>query len=89
MTDEPSSQLDHLHRRPPVLDDTALCPMWIDPHDDEPSRIYWMDQYQEQLAVTQALRSDLSAARYQRDIWWPLGFCVGLICGIGLGVWLS
>lgn len=77
--------------RPPILDDLAYGvrmtnDVWVDddPHDTAASRRYWMDQCQEQLAVTQQLRSDLSAARYERDIWWPLAFGVGVLCGMGL-----
>jgi hypothetical protein len=30
----------------------------------------------------------LRDARFQRDIYWPLGFCVGVLCGLGLAVLL-
>jgi len=89
MTDELSSQLNHLHRRPPVLDDTVQ--VWTDEPVIDYQRAYesMCDKSHTDNATIDALRSDLSAARYQRDIWFPLAFCVGVICGIGLGVWLS
>jgi hypothetical protein len=84
----PKYQRGELHA--PVLDDGAVPAAsdypWTDdgdPHDTPGSRRYWIEQYQEQLAVTQALRSDLSGARFERDIWWPLAFCVGVLCGLG------
>lgn len=74
----------------PIFDDTTMTRLsdytWTDdadPHDTPGSRRYWIEQYQEQLEVTQALRSDLSGARFERDIWWPLAFCVGVLCGLG------
>jgi hypothetical protein len=75
-------------RRPPVLDDVQV---WTDNPVIDYQRAYesMCERSHVDNATIDALRTDLSAARYERDIWWPLGFCVGVLCGIGLGVWLS
>ncbi len=68
-----------------VLDDTGTEITWND-EPLAPSERYWIEQYQEQLTTTQELRTDLSSARFQRDVWSGLAFCVGVLCGIGLTV---
>lgn len=75
--------------RPPVLDDLAYGvrltnDVWTDVDDEaEPAR-YWAAKHGEALSDIQQMRSDLSTARFERDIWWPLAFCVGVLCGVGL-----
>lgn len=72
--------------RPDVFDDTDRRAS--DYHWSEPSTfIDWQADHTAELNATiAALQGDLSKARTQRDIWWPLAFCVGVIFGVGLAV---
>lgn len=73
--------------RPPILDDRDV---WTDQpavRTDADAARYWAAKHGETLQTIQDLRSDLSGARFERDIWWPLAFCVGVLCGAGL-TWL-
>jgi hypothetical protein len=75
-----------------IFDDTRKQPTdasqyWSDP----PASIDWQAIAVKQskanadyLAVISQLRSDLSATRFERDIWWPLAWCVGVLCGVGM-----
>lgn len=85
--------------RPPVLDDSDIPTdeqvayggdqyIWSDdvdePTDDAESARYWAAKHGEALFDIQMLHTDLSAARFQRDIWSVFGFAIGVICGAGL-----
>lgn len=72
-------------RRPPILDDSHVQTVW------NAADINWESVAEQraqtiadQQGVIAALQSDLSDALFQRDIGWPLAFCVGVICGVGL-----
>ena len=74
--------------RPPILDDRDV---WTDEpvvRTDAEAARYWAAKHGETLQTIQDLRSDVSGARFERDIWWPLAFCVGVLCGAGLSWWL-
>lgn len=94
---EPSSRIDNLYRRNPrphdpdrnVMMSHGTDHLWID------SDVDWTKVADDRAAtiITQTqtidgLRADLSAARFQRDIWWPLAFGVGVLCGFSLLVML-
>lgn len=55
--------------------------IWSDdvdePANDAETARYWAAKHGEAL-------SDLSAARFQRDIWSVFGFAIGVVCGAGL-----
>lgn len=73
-----------MSKRPSILDDRDV---WTDEpvvRTDADAARYWAAKHSETLQTIQDLRSDLSAARFERDIWWPLAFCVGVLCGVGL-----
>ena len=76
--------------RPPVLDDSHVQTVWA------ASSINWESVAEQraqtiadQFATIAALRSDLSGARFERDIWWPLAFCVGVGFGMGAVWWMT
>lgn len=77
----------------PVLDDTDISrfDIWSDEYtirNDADAARYWAGKHGEGLQTIQDLRSDLSAARFERSVWWPLAFAVGVLCGMGLSyVW--
>lgn len=74
--------------RPPILDDRDV---WTDEpvvRTDAEAARYWAAKHGETLQTIQDLQSDLSAARSDRDMLWPLAFAVGLTCGVGLSWWL-
>ena len=76
-----------LRRTVPILDDRDI---WTDApvvRTDADAARYWAAKHGEALQAIQDLRSDLSGARFERDIWWPLAFAVGLLTGWGL-TWL-
>jgi len=76
-----------MSKRPPILDDRDV---WTDApvvRTDADAARYWAAKHGEALQTIQDLRSDLSGARFERDIWWPLAFAVGLLTGWGL-TWL-
>lgn len=79
----------HYPRPPvvPVLDDHEI---WSDPpvKSDADSARYWAAKHGEALQTIQDLRSDLSAARFERSVWWPLAFAVGVLCGMGVSWWM-
>jgi hypothetical protein len=56
--------------------------------NDTDSARYWAAKHGEALQTIQDLRSDLSAARFERSVWWPLAFAVGVLCGMGLSWWM-
>lgn len=82
-------------QRLPVLDDTRQpdrSVYWSDP----PVETDWQavaDRHlrtvSEQLATLVQLREELSATRFERDVWTPLAWCVGVICGVAVGWWLG
>ena len=72
----------------PILDDRDI---WTDEpvvKSDADSARYWAAKHGEALQTIQDLRSDLSAARFERSVWWPLAFAVGVLCGVGLSWWM-
>jgi len=78
--------------RPPVLDDRPADYHWAEPS----ITINWESVAEQrartiadQFATIAALRSDLSGARFERDIWWPLAFCVGVGFGMGAVWWMT
>ena len=93
----PHDALGMRYPRPPVVpiiddirkgDAMERYDIWSD-HDnvvqnDADAARYWAAKHGEALQTIQDLRSDLSAARFSRDIWWPLAFAVGVLCGVGL-----
>lgn len=80
--------------RPPILDDIRrpndASRYWSDPpvQSDADDARYWAAKHGEALQTIQDLRSDLSAARFERSVWWPLAFSVGVLCGVGLSWWM-
>lgn len=89
-------------RMVPVLDDIrsdhnidANKDGYFDIWSDEPiitndtdAARYWAAKHGEALQTIQDLRSDLSAAWFERSVWWPLAFAVGVLCGVGLSWWM-
>lgn len=93
MTTPPRGRLQAIF---PALDDSrkgdALerYDIWSDPpvQSKADAARYWAAKHGEALQTIQDLRSDLSAARFERSVWWPLAFAVGVLCGVGLSWWM-
>lgn len=81
-------------QRPPILDDARrsndASQYWSDPpvQSKADSARYWAAKHGEALQTIQDLRSDLSAARFERSVWPSLAFAVGVLCGMGLSWWM-